>query len=198
MSSGKCRPSCLGLNVLTHDDVIKWKHFLRYWPFVRGIHRSPVNSPHKGQWRGALMFTLIFARINGWVNNREAGDLRRNRTHYDVIVMKGQVLRKAFPCRHAVTHHKNVEWLWTNCTLMEIDDHANLLAINLSIEFRSGAKINYRHLFLNVIATTFKIIHGNQFWRYFEKETTGWLFGRQVHYNCQLFTMKSTMCLRWV
>ena len=70
-----------------HDDVIKWKHFPRYWPFVRGIHRSPVNSPHKGQWRGALMFTLICARINGWVNNREAGDLRRYRAHYDVIVM---------------------------------------------------------------------------------------------------------------
>ena len=71
-----------------HDDVIKWKHFPRYWPFVWGIHRSPVNSPHKGQWRGALMFTLICARINGWVNNREAGDLRRYRTHYDVIVME--------------------------------------------------------------------------------------------------------------
>ena len=70
-----------------HDDVIKWKHFPRYWPFVRGIHRSPVNSPHKGQWRRALMFTLICARINGWVNNGEAVDLRRNRAHYDVIVM---------------------------------------------------------------------------------------------------------------
>ena len=59
-----------------HDDVIKWKHFPRYWPFVRGIHRSTVNSPHKGQWRGALMFSLICAWINGWVNNCEAGDLR--------------------------------------------------------------------------------------------------------------------------
>ena len=48
----------------------------------------PVNSPHNGQWRGALMFTLICARINGWVNNREAGDLRRHRCHYDVIVME--------------------------------------------------------------------------------------------------------------
>ena len=71
-----------------HDDVIKWKHFPRYWPFVRRIYRSPVNSPHKGQWRGALMFTLICARIKGWVNNCEAGDLRRNRAHYDVIVMR--------------------------------------------------------------------------------------------------------------
>ena len=44
-----------------HDDVIKWKHFPHYWPFVRGIHRSPVNSLHKGQWREALMFSLICA-----------------------------------------------------------------------------------------------------------------------------------------
>ena len=58
-----------------HDDVFKWKHFPRYWPFVRGIHRFPVNSPHKGQWRGALMFSLICVWTNGWVNNREAGDL---------------------------------------------------------------------------------------------------------------------------
>ena len=44
-----------------HDDIIKWKHFQRNWPFVRGIHRPPVNSPFKGQWRGALMFALICA-----------------------------------------------------------------------------------------------------------------------------------------
>ena len=70
-----------------HDDVIKWRHFPCYWPFVRGIQRSPVNSPHKGQWRGALMFSLICVWINGWVNNREASDLRRYRAHYDVTVM---------------------------------------------------------------------------------------------------------------
>ena len=70
-----------------HDDVIKWKHFPRNWPFVREIHRSPVNFPHKGQWRGALMFSLIYAWINDWVNNRVAGDLRRQHGHYDVIVM---------------------------------------------------------------------------------------------------------------
>ena len=43
------------------DDVIKCKHFPRYWPFVRGIHRSQVNSSHKGQWREALMVSLICA-----------------------------------------------------------------------------------------------------------------------------------------
>ena len=71
-----------------HDDVNKWKHFPRYWPFVRGIYRSPVNSQHKGQWRGALMFSLIHAWMNDWVNNRETGDLRHNRVHYDVTVVK--------------------------------------------------------------------------------------------------------------
>ena len=66
---------------------MKLKHFPRYWPFVRGIHRSPVNCPHKGQWRGALMFSLICVWINGWVNNREVGDLGRHRVHYDVTFM---------------------------------------------------------------------------------------------------------------
>ena len=58
-----------------------WRHqmetFPRSWPFVRGIHRCPVNSPHKGQWRGAFVFSFICVWINRWVNNREAGDLRR-------------------------------------------------------------------------------------------------------------------------
>ena len=39
-----------------HDDIIKWKHLPRYWPFVCGIHRWPMNSPHKGQWCRALIF----------------------------------------------------------------------------------------------------------------------------------------------
>ena len=83
-----------------HDDVTKWKHFLRYWTFVRGIHRSPVNSPHKGQWRGALMFSLIRAWINDWVNNRKAGDLRHNRAHYDVSVMVVKYVPEWWQWRH--------------------------------------------------------------------------------------------------
>ena len=101
------------IHILRHITIIKWEvwtithwlwlgletmvcgawwchqmeHFLCYWPFLQGIHRSPVNSPHKGQWRGALMFSLICVWINCWVNNREAGDLRRYCAHYDVSVM---------------------------------------------------------------------------------------------------------------
>ena len=68
-----------------HDDVIKWKHFP--WLLALCAGNSPVNSPNKGQWRGTLMFSLICASRNGYVNNRDAGDLRRHRVHYDVIVM---------------------------------------------------------------------------------------------------------------
>ena len=85
-----------------HDDVIKWKHFTRYWPFMRGIHWSPVNSPHKEQWREALMFSLICVWNNSWVNNGDTGDLWRHRIHYDVIVMYQQcptVCRTADMCR---------------------------------------------------------------------------------------------------
>ena len=46
-----------------------------------------MESPHKGQWRGALICPLIYAWTNNWANNREAGDLRRHRAHYDVTIM---------------------------------------------------------------------------------------------------------------
>ena len=94
-----------------HDDVIKWKHFLRYWPFVRGIHRSPMNSPHKGQWRGALMFSLICAWINGWVNNGEASDIRHHRTHYDVIIM-------AWTYVHGWGHYTHMKQCHDNVTVI--------------------------------------------------------------------------------
>ena len=78
-------------NLPYHDDVFKWKHFPRYWPFVRGLDRWAVNSPHKSQWRGALIFSLICAWINGWLNKRDAGDLRRHYVHYDVTVMYAEL-----------------------------------------------------------------------------------------------------------
>ena len=71
----------MGSLLINHDDVIKWKHFPRNWPLCGEF------SPHKGQWRGALMCCLICVWIDGWVNNREAGDLSRHRGHYDIIVM---------------------------------------------------------------------------------------------------------------
>ena len=92
----------LHIPVSCHDDVIKWKHFPRCWPFVRGIRRSPMNSPLKGQWRGTLMSSLIYVWINGWVNNREADDLRCHHAHYDVTVMVST---------HRRSHHRTKAFL---------------------------------------------------------------------------------------
>ena len=68
-----------------------WRHqietFSALLAFVRGIHQPPVNSPHKGQGRGALMFSLICAWIHGWVSNPDAGAWRSHHAHYDVTVI---------------------------------------------------------------------------------------------------------------
>ena len=69
-----------------HDDVIKWKCFPCYCPFVRGIHRALVVSPRKGQWRGALM-CFFYLRLNKLLRKGDAGVWRRHRAHYDVTVM---------------------------------------------------------------------------------------------------------------
>ena len=88
--------SCL---VMKYFAVLVFISFLKAWwrqkmetfsamlAICGGIRRWPVNSPNKGQWRGALMFSLICVWINGWVNNGKAGDSRRYCAHYDVTVM---------------------------------------------------------------------------------------------------------------
>ena len=98
------QPVCMRVYCLLENQITppKWKHFPRYWHFVRGIHRSPANSPHKGQWRGVLMFSLICTRINGWVNNGEADDLRRHRARYDVTVMPYFCLTSCLYVSHPV------------------------------------------------------------------------------------------------
>ena len=61
-------------------DVIKWKHFPCYWPFVRGTGEFPSERPVTRSF-GVLFDLRLNKRL---VNNREAGDLRRHRAHYDV------------------------------------------------------------------------------------------------------------------
>ena len=77
-----------------------WRHQIETFPryLCEGIYRSPVDSPQKGQWREALMLSLIFASTNGWANSRDASDLRRNRALYGVIVMiNHRLLRNILP-----------------------------------------------------------------------------------------------------
>ena len=66
----------------SHDDVIKWKHFPRFWPFVPVTGEFPSQSSDAELW-----CFLICAWTNDWINNRDAGDMRGHRAHYDVTVM---------------------------------------------------------------------------------------------------------------
>ena len=111
-------------------SICPYPSWLRHWSWWRhqmetfsellahcAGNSSPVNSPHKGQWCGALVFSLICAWINGWVNTREAGDLRRHRAHYDVTVMywgnrmkcsdpkgHGNIVLHLTACRNKIQH----------------------------------------------------------------------------------------------
>ena len=75
-----------------------WRHQMETFSVLlalcEGNHRLPVDFPHKCQWRGALMLSLICAWTNGWANNRDARDLSCHCAHYDVTVM----MPTARPC----------------------------------------------------------------------------------------------------
>ena len=73
--------------IKAEPDVIMTSSNGNIFRLTGPLCQSPVNSPHKGQRRGDLMFSLICAWITCWVNNREAGDLRRHCAHYDITVM---------------------------------------------------------------------------------------------------------------
>ena len=129
------------IGVEVHDGLIK--HFPYNGPFVRGIHRSSVISSHKGQWRGALMFSLIWTWINGWVNNREAGDLERRRVHYDITVMCSNVS-------------------WATCPLSMKNDVLNLCKKTAALLNMSLCLKYFPNFFIQkqsiVLALTFYII----------------------------------------
>ena len=83
---GSGNDTTLGIGVI-HDDVIKWKHYPRNWAFVRGIHRSREFPAERPVTRSFDDFFDLRPNKRLSINNREAGDLRRNRGHDDVIVM---------------------------------------------------------------------------------------------------------------
>ena len=84
----KCTVNCKQVHCGgIHSSWWRHFHFPRYWPFVRGTHRSPVDSLNNCQWSGALMFSSICAWTKRWANNRVASGLRRHRAHDEVPVM---------------------------------------------------------------------------------------------------------------
>ena len=125
----RSRQSCFTRGFVGSYGVKKkrwWRHqmetFSALLAICAGNSPVPVNSPHKGQWRWALTFSLICAWINDGVNNREAGDLRRHRGHYDVIVMQKDMSWKRYPLD---SPHKD----WDIITLIKF--HCNVPGVKV-------------------------------------------------------------------
>ena len=131
-----------------------WRHqmetFSALLAICAGNSPVPVEFPHKGQWRGALMFSLICVWISGWVNNRKAGDLRRYRIHYDVIVMIPYIYAY-FMCyivgwtRVCVcVYFQVIISMWTSKLILVVGSGTGcLLSVKTSLHFRWGWKLKY-------------------------------------------------------
>ena len=129
-----------------------WRHqmesFSRYWPFMRGIQRSPTASFHKGQWRGALIFSLIYTWTNGWANNRGAGDLRHHCAHYDVAVMNTEILMQNMIISGTV---HSIFLLYEYCCLGKRNLHCafqmyvDMMQAKMIIRLHIEAAIPYEH-----------------------------------------------------
>ena len=147
---------------------------------MRGIHWSPVDPPHKGQWFGALMFSLICAWTNSWANNRDVDDLRRHRAHYDVTVMTGNLpatggfptQKKRFYITFAdifVVYHDNhlnkqLSGKWSDVALMR--RHSSALMLKRTITFESMKSSFRKNSFKNackMMVTLFKPHCSNAF-----------------------------------
>ena len=90
----------------THDDVINWEHFPRYWPFVRGTHRSSVNSPQRPVTRSFDVFFDLSKQLSiqwwGWWFETLSRPLWRHRNEkYKLVFM--------------ISHHCGSCWLITEC-----------------------------------------------------------------------------------
>ena len=99
-----------------------------------------MNSPHKGQWRGALMFSLFCACIKVWVNNRNPGDLRRHRAHYDVIVSE---LRPLAECSQII------HWTFKNQLDLSLNQNIHIQEIAFENVVCKVSAILFRPQYVN-------------------------------------------------
>ena len=132
---------------------------------MRRINRSPVHFSHKGQWRGALVFSLVCAWINEWVNNGDAGDLRRHRAHHDVSVMilqctswlsdNGRYLTMSITAVSKIRPFHRLYFVVTLC-------HENLFNL-LRYWISRIARLCYAYLSLTttIVLQTWLSLHGN-------------------------------------
>ena len=136
-----------------HDDVIKWKHCPRNWPFVRGIHRSPVNSPNKGQSRGALMF-VFYLRLNkrlskqswGWWFETLSRPLWRHRNVW-LKKLYLVIISKLFNVVMSWCHSGEITIRFRCASFISTTNIRTVLIIEISLSYGCNANLAHIHRF---------------------------------------------------
>ena len=143
-----CKPGCTCIMMTSSNGNI-----FRVTGPLWGEFTGPCWIPHTNASDAELWCFLWSAPwINGWVNNREAGDLRRYRAHSDVTVMmrgydsRGRVQKGVlyFPLQmHAAAvllwlHH---HVLWNRVTNSPIFFRVASMALGWSNNYPSGGKV---------------------------------------------------------
>ena len=173
-----------------HDDVFKWKHFQCYWPFVRGIQRSPVGGFPLTKVSDAEL--LICSGTNGWANNRDADELRRHRArsyiqylaykliclHCSDIIEVSSWSSFEVVCSSVVTFNTSPKDRWCHC-----------LWFRYSLYFQGRAAIGYQTCDNSCQYTTDSVCR----WLSIRKETTVF----QSYAPCRQLNLKTltvTIC----
>ena len=88
------------------------RNIFRVGGLLCGELTNPRWSPHKDQWREALIFSLICVWTNDWATNPEAGDLRRHRVHYDVPIMYNYSHMSIWSMGKFILNDVIYFWIW--------------------------------------------------------------------------------------
>ena len=118
-----------------------WSNQMETFSALLPIWNSPVNSPHRGQWRRALMFSLICTWINGWVNKGKAGDWRRHRAHYDVIVMFKHVLLEETFNGAWIFAYRSCRVLTMSRCMLKFTNNLKRIYVSVNLEVTGWGKV---------------------------------------------------------
>ena len=143
-----------------------------------------MNSPHKGQWRGALIFSLIYDWINGWVNKREAGDLRHHRAHYAATVMLCTLPSIIDFCCHVPQHQTKkslklvplLDWCLDAWWCHQMETFSVLLALCVGNSPGTGEFPSQRP-----VTWSFEVFFGLRLNEWLSKQSWGWWFEMPLH-----------------
>ena len=168
-----------------------------YWPFVRGIRRSPVNSPHNGQWRGVFFYLRLNKRLSKQPRRRWFETPSRSLWRHCVMVKikaDGKILADMICCRI---------WSWSPmpCAIIGFDHGLPCRVKNMAIGPqcekhgpRDSVDKNWgrRPRFLSLLRPEGHVFHTawETMIKSYYSTLTDWFFSCFIHINVNFSALK--------